>query len=104
MSTKHTPGPWIADDEHVVRVATPRNSGTSYCEPIKVATGWIEGAWHGTDSDEESRANARLIAAAPELLAFVDEYIDAWGNGMAGDGYLLRLAESIRSKATGGQQ
>jgi hypothetical protein len=33
---------------------------------IKLISPWIEGAW---DGDPEAIANARLIAAAPEMLA-----------------------------------
>jgi hypothetical protein len=64
-AAKHTPGPWFSDEEHVIRQVTP---GQKFQHPIMVANGWIEGAWVGDDGNEESRANARLIAAAPELL------------------------------------
>lgn len=46
-------------------------------------------------------ANARLIAAAPELLAFVEEYMEAFENGMAGDSYLHRIARAAIAKAQG---
>ena len=49
----------------------------------------------------QTEANARLIAAAPELLAFVEEYIDAFENGMAGESYLHRIAKTAITKATG---
>ena len=49
----------------------------------------------------EAQSNARLIAAAPELLAFVEEYIDAFENGMAGESYLHRIAKTAITKATG---
>lgn len=48
-----------------------------------------------------NEANARLIAAAPELLDFVIEYLDAWNSGMAGDSHLRRMAEALIQKATG---
>jgi hypothetical protein len=54
------------------------------------ATVWSTGAHH-----------APLLAAAPDLLAFVKEYIDAWENGMAGDSYLLRLAQAAIAKTEG---
>lgn len=53
--TKHTPGPWVA-------------------EPGGGRGAWIMGAnreWTALacgDTDESANANARLIAAAPELL------------------------------------
>ena len=51
--SKHTPGPW----------RSPR-------EPNGKGHGWQAGpAWLGTEAySEETAANARLIAAAPELL------------------------------------
>lgn len=46
----------------------------------------------------------KLIAAAPELLEFAQEFIEAWENGMAGDSFLLRIAKAAVSKATGDKQ
>lgn len=48
-------------------------------------------------------ANARLIAAAPDLLDFAKEFVEAWQSGMAGDSYLLRIANAVIAKATGEQ-
>lgn len=36
----------------------------------------------------------RLRSVNAELVAFVEEFIEAWGEGMAGDSYLLRLARA----------
>ena len=55
---EHTPGPWEWDENvHGIHITKPRD-GTI---PLTVAR--IAG------SNDESLANARLIAAAPELLA-----------------------------------
>ena len=62
-NTQHTPGPWNVGDD----------SPNDYEGPIidtrdrAVAVITID---HETESTPEDRANARLIAAAPELLAF----------------------------------
>ena len=50
--SKHTPGPWLAR------------------EPNGKGRGWLAGpAWLGANTySEECEANARLIAAAPELI------------------------------------
>jgi hypothetical protein len=62
--TTHTPGPWDAQtaQPHVTRAWHVRNRdiGRGVCDlsPAK---------WEDT-SDAETEANARLIAAAPELL------------------------------------
>jgi hypothetical protein len=52
MSTQHTPGPWTYEPEE-----------EGYAGAIVAETGWI------CDFDTDpSPANARLIAAAPDLL------------------------------------
>lgn len=64
MSTKHTPGPWTMhprfDDGAEVRALAP----VAWCGVAST---------HGASSSQvidaaEARANARLIAAAPDLL------------------------------------
>lgn len=58
MKTKHTPEPWtVVDCDHIG--ATVVSFGDF--------NGNIE-LWHHHNSKEESEANAKLIAAAPELL------------------------------------
>ena len=54
---KHTPGPWREEDGRYVYGASPCN----HCIVDTMAAPMIE-------SDEEAQANARLIAAAPDLL------------------------------------
>jgi hypothetical protein len=57
MTTKHTPGPWT-DDGHDGR------------DSLIIHSQWGEVARVGANGDTSQRdANARLIAAAPELLA-----------------------------------
>lgn len=58
METRHTPGPWsmhLVDDTVVIIPRRPL--------PQKFST-----LGHSEVADEEDFANARLIAAAPELL------------------------------------
>ena len=59
METKHTPGPWIIDRDSVVASNTPDDSGDIICEAPE----------RFENSMRRWQANARLIAAAPELLA-----------------------------------
>jgi hypothetical protein len=68
MKIKHTPGPWSIDpyQDEDWRVNISSN-------------GWnVASAYHMTDDpvnvDDECMANARLIAAAPELL----DVLKAW--------------------------
>jgi len=64
--TKHTPGPWYEDDGAI-------NAKWETGEEIQVALAWGT-RWSQPDGGknkrmrEESKANVRLIAAAPELL------------------------------------
>lgn len=60
---KHTPGPWqfnqTLDESLVEALVTPGESQTYYAPICFLDTEWTEEAW---------KANARLIAAAPDLL------------------------------------
>jgi hypothetical protein len=73
---KHTPGPWEIDPPgpkkfgsgFAVQARTPEGPGF----PTPSATGYYhiaEPPPHGPDKKAEQEANARLIAAAPDLLA-----------------------------------
>jgi hypothetical protein len=59
METKHTPGPWI------VKTYTPNHGCWNH---------WIQSK-HGPSNTDEAEANARLIAAAPELLEALKELV-----------------------------
>ena len=86
--TEHTPGPWSV-------------------EPLKRTTGWLI---HGPQGESitdgpiwtehfaaESKANAHLVAAAPDLLAFVKNILaDATPGPHA---RIYETAEQIRSAA-----
>ena len=97
-SGKHTPGPWfVGEDDH-------NGQAVVRAEHIEVATCWhhcVEGI------EREMRCNARLIAAAPDMLAvlcemFVDEGpIDTLfqGNPGAIDALVARARAAI-AKAT----
>lgn len=66
---KHTPGPWhvVTGDGHDRRVMAANDPG-----PVAIAFRPSEATLVS-----EAQANARLIAAAPDLLALA-ERIDAW--------------------------
>ena len=71
MNTKHTPGPWHISSASKNAINAERNNkligiGTTYHDPDSVY-------FIGQD---EAIANARLIAAAPELLASVHALLD----------------------------
>lgn len=92
MSTKHTPGPWEAIQKGGINapwnVNVPHLSDTDSMK-------YVAGAFGRTGKEQE--ANARLIAAAPELLAFAQM--------VAGGGYdmadIMTEARALIAKATG---
>lgn len=64
--TAHTPGPWIASPVNHTgdcRVFAKLNDNQLYCT---VEVGW------GANARQVCEANARLIAAAPDLLAALE--------------------------------
>lgn len=76
--TKHTPGPWKVDDSKLNGVATrdyvvvldgPRgDDGVSLRQHGNIRNGWYTDAVCSCECVDNYQANARLIAAAPDLL------------------------------------
>jgi hypothetical protein len=76
---KHTPGPWVSDG---FNVWGPEDSRSEHPNGRTLIGGVVDDAndWRGKPLDneprgafaEETKANARLIAAAPELRARVE--------------------------------
>lgn len=90
MTTNHTPGPWVADDMRVMW------------------GGYFVAACDGKGDigrQEESRANARLIAAAPDLLQVALALVSAWDDeptDFAGEiAYQVKQARAAIEKAGG---
>lgn len=97
----HTPGPWSVADHDSNGQRIVRN------EHIEICT-----CWHHcvVAIEQEMEANARLIAAAPDLLAALEmqmRRIDVWadtpGAGGASDALLEvgRIARTAIAKAKG---
>jgi len=81
MEAKHTQGPWYFDKETDEVTCTARANKACIAQ---VETGWDE------PFEIEQQANARLIAAAPELLEALQEVVaisdrkhDAWDKAHA---------------------
>jgi hypothetical protein len=86
MSTQHTPGPWKTNGDPYVSTADGRRS-IAFCDSHQQA--------------HEDRANARLIAAAPDLLdALLRVLRDVASDGL--DGWEDQARAAI-AKATGEQ-
>lgn len=90
--SKHTPGPWMDGDKHSHGTSVQHRSLTvAWCG----ANGVYGRAWSHTISPTEAKANARLIAAAPDLLEFAQSFA-AWADtlpNIADNDELARLAE-----------
>lgn len=71
MKTEHTPGPWFADANGCIWRRDPRElyeNGGSVAGDRPLASAHVGWAGEGL-TGYRMEANARLIAAAPELLA-----------------------------------
>ena len=93
--TKHTPGPWIRDGKFVYALMP---------NPKKRWPGEVNRFWlivqkqAGYDiPEEEVEANARLIAAAPEMLEALIIIYKVWHE----DSILISSVKSVIEKATG---
>ena len=75
MTTKHTPGPWRTGGlpQHAPIVYAPDDY--AICDTK---------TFHGRRSPEEAEANARLIAAAPDMLAALQAFRE-WHANNFGD-------------------
>ncbi len=88
METKHTPGPWEVElgtanrDWHIIKRGT---------------------AWNATSAERD--ANARLIAAAPDLLAalalILADYSAAYGGDEKDEPKAMKAARAAIAKAEG---
>lgn len=73
-NTTHTPGPWVVEAATLIWSPSAKKmvAGASACEP---RSGFVEYEPPQTISLDEPAANARLIAAAPDLLAALEDLV-----------------------------
>lgn len=92
-ATKHTPGPWFVPY---------RAHGTLFVE-AHLRQGWLQevAACGPTEIGSQQEANARLIAAAPELLEALQFVMSAHGEQLD---LAFQQAQDAIAKATGGAQ
>lgn len=93
MSERHTAGPWLATNEHhgptVWRI---ESTSADY-----VNEGWVIADFHGPDGE----ANARLSAAAPELLNLMRQLLRITPHrSLDTCAPLYRMMAEVVSKAT----
>ena len=73
MGTKHTPGPWVWECDPEEDCGT-NMFGADGVQVIEYAH-WSSGMAFANDNRSINVANARLIAAAPELLGALEDYV-----------------------------
>ena len=101
MNSKHTPGPWKVQNNNGVPV-TIESGGIG---DGRVVTMLVDLFGDRHDDTTENAANARLIAAAPELLEAAMAYVNhvRGYHDTLSDGELevLNLCQAAIAKATG---
>ena len=115
ISHKHTPGPWIVDlRTGCFAIIKQTDKMTCLCGANEDAIVFQNGRWKESSQGayryltDEQEANARLIAAAPDVLAALEaarEFItDGMAMGFVGmpeDETVLEVIEAAISKAKG---
>lgn len=123
MSTKHTQGPWATWDCPVMQrigvtgptaaaamtaTADIRDKGYAKWSEVLTHGGCVAAIALGA-TQEEAYANARLIAAAPELLESLEEVLEQWisemkdwGDDDYEDRVFVKFARETIAKAKGG--
>lgn len=102
METKYTPGPWLISDQGKPATFVYALNPHGYNKFWTLVQGGGNSITERT-TDEELEANARLIAAAPELLEACAAIV-AWcdKNPPAGDAlYCINQARAAIAKAEG---
>lgn len=94
MNVKHTPGPWHVELKTHILDAN-RTLIANVCD-----------RYDGTNNNflSSAEANARLIAAAPELLEALRDLVDVMTGRMNGETVALHNALVTITKATGENQ
>ena len=96
MKTQYTPGPWKVDGSGMgIYTETPVNCA-GFC-PV------VAGTARPDVTLTEARANAHLVAAAPELLEFLRKIESAAGSIDGDKAVYLEQARYVIAKALGKQ-
>lgn len=104
--SKHTPGPWeVAENDDEFECVDIFDMGLMAIiddlgDPVAHVESWVD---DGDDKHEEAMANARLIAAAPDLLSACEMMLDQLKcDYLEPDGERWSYALEAIAKATGG--
>ena len=93
---KHTKGPWVRDCWDILGQAKRHGGGTGHVCEVSFPNGADDKYWENGEAD----ANARLIAAAPDML---EALMLTQRTGMSGAQQLeaMQAARAAIAKATG---
>jgi len=100
MTTQHTPGPWTVFNEFRIK-GKSKVIHISICDTLYVIIATLEELPGEDWSMDEVNANARLIAATPEMLETLNYYVKLFKNG---DSEWIAYGDKAReaiAKATG---
>ena len=112
MSNAHTPGPWRAKTSRVIVAPRSRTNVHGETNHYEAELAWTQPVPEREGGEKTRLANARLIAAAPDLLAALQKaraalaLVEHWDAGTGGahpdihNGALDDAADAI-AKATG---
>jgi hypothetical protein len=95
MRNTHTQGNWYVTGWQNLSVKVLQDDGEDYTVCLMVAGGDPK-----TGQLEEWQANARLIAAAPELLETLEDVFAALGDGSYNEGHVSQITR-VLEKARG---
>lgn len=102
-AAKHTPGPWMVSPEHPTIIRRDYRPISDCGELIGSASGHTKSGFF--PSEDEAVANARLIAAAPDLLEALQAIFAAMHPDIPGaPGSAIEKARAAIAKATGSAQ
>ena len=90
MSTENTPGPWLVD------ASDAQHAGSGFS--VIVGCGCCDSPWINGDTSEERDANARLIAAAPELLGALKGMVSSYNSNGQRTAYLVACAAIAKAE------
>lgn len=108
----YTPGPWFTGEPHFGRysIYSEHSAGGVRCRQGRqsICIAHYEGKGGSKTYHDMFKANARLIAAAPELLEALELVVEHWTKQFERGGHLApewcKKARSAIAKATGEQQ
>lgn len=101
MSSQHTPGPWKSLPEEADKPYI-RIRGTALGRRYKIANVMDPGYSGVTDQDfDETRANARLIANAPDMYAALLEITQISEYNTSSMGWVVKRAKDAIAKTMG---